>query len=613
MKKINYLVLGAAGLLLASCANEDLKSPGNGGLEITINLPSDLGTRADEAQMKLYYAVYSGDDVVETDNITFSGTQTKLGLNLLSGKVYTVAFFAQNAACVDVYDFDEATQTVSVSYAAMNSSDANNTGVYDCFYGSIADVSGDNETGLSVTLYRPLAQINWGATDLDAATVQNIYGENGANVYATLSTTAANSFNILTGALSGEEKIDLGPFQVPTATYPTGTGIDYVAMQYVLAPKTSAVYDLNLAISNTEDGSDETTDVVVTAAPLQANYRTNIYGSLFTDNFNINIQLADWTVPANEVDMDGAVVEIENGVVTCITPKLPDGVTQEDLEAEGAGAVAIDADGNPVYFKPIGTEINKALSSYDEIYFAKNAVITTGQHTMVIPNRPSTTIHGNGATITEGAQDFALMDSYPDGAKINLTISNLNGMRVWNGPAGTFTMNINLTNCTLKGTGLTDGTHNLVMTRRDTGVDGTINFVLQNCYVQDSQVGFHTTFPGTMIFKDCTFTTVGIPLNIAKKATRPANITVTGCDFETCGIAYSDTSNNAYDYAAPVRVVDNAGPDDSINLLVEYCTFTGTTSPDNILLMDYRSGKTWFPVKYTVIGCTPDNPSVRAE
>ena len=114
-----------------------------------------------------------------------------------------------------------------------------------------------------------------------------------------------------------------------------------------------------------------------------------------------------------------------------------------------------------------------------------------------------------------------------------------------------------------------------------------------------------------MVFNNCVFTEVGIPINIAKKLNgAEANITVSNCIFNECGIQDTDTSNNAYDYAAPVRVVDNAGPADAITLLVKNCTFTDTQSEWDILLWDYRSGKTSYPVSYTVENCTPAKPNV---
>ena len=127
------------------------------------------------------------------------------------------------------------------------------------------------------------------------------------------------------------------------------------------------------------------------------------------------------------------------------------------------------------------------------------------------------------------------------------------------------------------------------------------------------QVAFHTSVAGTEVYKNCTFKNVGVPINIAKKLNGALmSISVIGCTFDNCGIAPDDTANKAYNYAAPIRVVDNGGPANAINLLVDGCTFTGTLSHWDLLLMDYREGTPWFPVKYTIRNCTPANPKVKA-
>lgn len=301
MKKLNYLLIGAAGLIMASCANDDLQAPNAEGLQITVNLADDASTRADASTpMLLSYAVYdeSGNLVEDSDDIKFTGSHT-LGLSLLSGKSYNIAFFATVDGVTGVYDFNKSEKSVSVDYSAMNNSEANNSGNYDCFYGSVENISGTS-SGVSVTLVRPLAQINWGSNDLTANSVKNTFGEYGTdafNMYATLETELYSSFDIFNGELSGDKStVELGAFAAPVGdefTYPAGTNMKYVGIEYVLAAPTSELYDLNLKVSNAQTGGN-TTDVVVTSAPLQANYRTNIYGSLLTDQFSINIDLGPW-------------------------------------------------------------------------------------------------------------------------------------------------------------------------------------------------------------------------------------------------------------------------------------------------------------------------------
>lgn len=166
----------------------------------------------------------------------------------------------------------------------------------------------------------------------------------------------------------------------------------------------------------------------------------------------------------------------------------------------------------------------------------------------------------------------------------------------------------------MKGTNNASG-NNMVMVRgNDDNATCKVNLNAENCYLEGMQVAFHTTAAGTEVYKNCTFKNVGIPINIAKKFNGAnMSISVIGCTFDKCGILPNDTPNSAYDYAAPIRVVDNGGPANDINLLVDGCTFTDTLSQWVILLMDYRDGKTWYPVNYTIRNCNPATPSVRYE
>ena len=60
-------------------------------------------------------------------------------------------------------------------------------------------------------------------------------------------------------------------------------------------------------------------------------------------------------------------------------------------------------------------------------------------------------------------------------------------------------------------------------------------------------------------------------------------------------------------------MVDNGGVSESITLTVDNCKFNDTQSDWDILLMDYRDHKTWFPVRYTVTNCTPAEPKIRKD
>lgn len=49
-----------------------------------------------------------------------------------------------------------------------------------------------------------------------------------------------------------------------------------------------------------------------------------------------------------------------------------------------------------------------------------------------------------------------------------------------------------------------------------------------------------------------------------------------------------------------------------MKVTVDNCTFKDTTSDWDILLMDYRAGKSWFAIDYTIKNCNPAAPKVKA-
>ena len=337
MKKLSYLALGAAGLLLASCSQDDMPgiSKGDGNYNLRVKLPVDLATRALSDGLKadnLHIAVYDADNddalVFEALEYFNGQLETYVSLDLSQGKTYDIAFFAVSNDGEEVYNFNAEKHLFTVDYDNYGSAE-NLADAYDCFYQlDNTGVIGSTATEKTVTLYRPVAQINWGANDLNEKAVEseNAYGTNGKYIVTTLTATNAyTEFDFFTKDVSGAPGVvTLKALASPAAgllTDPAGESASwqfpvepenykYVAMQYMLAPQQAGVSDLTLNINNGGNPNKElapvsANDVVVATAPVQANYRTNIYGTLLTDNMNFNVRKDPrWGEPDYNVNLN---------------------------------------------------------------------------------------------------------------------------------------------------------------------------------------------------------------------------------------------------------------------------------------------------------------------
>ena len=356
MKKLNYLILGLAGLTMASCSQDDLlDGVADGNYQVTINLPANMATRAigDNAYAAslLNYAIFDmSGTFIEKGTASFpanSETMT-LPLNLATGASFKIAFFAQSPESIDVYQFNASAEdhSVTVNYEEMAST-LNNADGYDCFYEVLeTGVIGSTTMKTQVTLNRIVAQINWGTSDYSEPSVTNTFGENLVNLDATLTVTVPNVFDLLTGATAGDpEEVEIGAFTpnngTDAETFPL-LGYQFVAMQYVLVPADKGLYNLDLQITNKAKSSDNT--ITINNAPIQANYRTNIYGTLLSDNVQFQVDLnPTWGTPAYEVDLtpwDGStkttpLVDTQKRTVTIL--KASDLAGFADMVSQGVG------------------------------------------------------------------------------------------------------------------------------------------------------------------------------------------------------------------------------------------------------------------------------------
>ena len=425
-KKLFLGMFAAVGMLLAtSCMNDELDLVQSGdeaqvtfslGLEggISTRAISD-GTKAD----KLVYAVYklnaNGEpelqNVVGTTNGQFVKTDFKSGDNvsitLAKGQTYQVAFWAQDEDC-KAYDTDDLT-AVEVKYKNEDGTDAaNNDELRDAFFKTVEfEVAGDKS--IDVVMKRPFAQINVGvdAEDWDAAVASGIEIKKSAVVVK----NAANTINLLTGAISGEQDVTYTINAIPAEDLMVDADGDgtkeayhWLSMSYILVNDTHDVdedtdgtigdYRTNLesleytftpASGNAIEFAEGLNNV-----PVQRNWRTNILGKILTGDIQFNITID----PAYDDDINvnapnTTAVSTSDGLKAAFA-KGGNVVLENDIKLEEVLNVAenanvnLDMNGKTITLE--GTSVDPAF------YTSKGSTLTiTGNGTVEI-NDPSVSL-----------------------------------------------------------------------------------------------------------------------------------------------------------------------------------------------------------------------------
>ena len=321
---------------VVSCSQEDIAGPqGDGNVTFTVTIPEKMGTRsfadgltANDLQMAVYDAE-TGSLVMTPAEQKFSeaasgSLTTTVSMNLASGRSYKIAFFAQNKEG-GAYTFNADSKTITVNYGAM--AGTYNTDAFDCFYTLYETGEITGAINHVVTLKRPVAQVNWGTSDLAEPAVvdPNAYGADAANLVSEVSTKAYTTFDMFSSDVTGEAEEVTLPYLARPAdeeNFPVQSDkYAYVSMQYLLVPAASSVIDITLKTANSTTAVKPLSTVAVTNVPVQANYRTNIYGALLTNpNYFTVTKDENWNdsydfpvVPVEVKSDEELVAALQNG------------------------------------------------------------------------------------------------------------------------------------------------------------------------------------------------------------------------------------------------------------------------------------------------------------
>ena len=596
MKKFLFcMAIGA--ILLSSCSSDETVIATDGGnVTFRATLPEGIMSRSSYddglTATNLEYAVYDA----EGKNIAaLNGTTTlvsraaTVGLNLVTGKTYTVVFWASAEGAPYAFDATEGKMTVTPT------GDANDV-KRDAFFAT-EKFTVTGAVSKTIELRRPFAQINIGTSDLADFTAA------GGNISKSgITVTAAKTLNLLDGTVDGEVEYVLEPAaHVTDVAYnvPSADKQLLLTTNFILVDRAKSTVDITWTSDNDTPGREK---VVYTHVPVQRNYRTNIYGKLLTNpsNYEVVVNPEFETEPGYDYDVDGAIcARNEDNTVECITPALPVGVTPESFTTQSAGVVCLDEDGVAKYFPATSKGLLDAMAISDEIYLAPNTEITMTSHQAKIP-ATGIKIYGNGSTLNGQECDFSLdYTEFTQGSTVDIYIENLNNARIWGDAKVACTLNVTLNNCTFIGKGYGGDKYSLgLIMMRGTSV-ATHNIVIKDCYCEGVQVGMHSANAGSFTIIDSTFKGVGIPVNIAKKSSEKGTVTIEGCSFVGCGLP-EDGPDKAWDYAAPIRVVDNQGPANSLTVKISDTSVVDRIGSYDVLLTDYRADKTSYSVVYDI-------------
>ena len=316
LKTITAVVLAA--LTTAACQKENFGDATPAGQEVDVTL--DLlapqigtksygdGTTAKTVYVHVYQRNAAGDLTyiqpategaslkTPSQSLTLNGRKATYSTRLVTGQTYTFVFWAQADNAPYTYDTDA--KTITVDYASAAGNDESR----DAFYNVLPNVKIEGAYTASVQLSRPFAQLNFGAADYKEAKAAGLTVTD-----ATVELThAATSLNLLDGTTAGDVTVTFASAALPADPNAIltagGKNYKYVAMDYVLvgkSAKTLSEVTLNLTATGTQSTTPEFT---YSNVPLQANYRTNIVGNLFTSPTEVQIEITPgFETPDNDV------------------------------------------------------------------------------------------------------------------------------------------------------------------------------------------------------------------------------------------------------------------------------------------------------------------------
>lgn len=387
---INLLVMTAA-VIAVSCTKVDNPAFAGMDAEVAFSIStSEISTRAygdGTSATSLYYGVYTVDeqntftlveDLSKTNESVSINGQANINIKLVNGRKYSVVFFAK-AASGSVCSVDWSTLKMTYSPTTANQES------YDAFYAYVEPFEVTGAIQKNVSLKRPFAQLNIGTSDDYAV----------SDIAVTIS-SSNNTLDLKSGEVSytGEAEatgITYAKNGTPTnETFPKD-GYKYLSMNYILVGAEPEVADITMSVN------DGTYTREFKNVPLRRNYRTNIYGPLFTVNGDFGLDIENgFESPDNEVEGEVVVADtpdaaneaFENGATSVKIESVTEATTISLPQVQESTAIILPETEAEVTIKypENATEVPAEL----------NISIPEGSVENIILNVPNTTVYING-------------------------------------------------------------------------------------------------------------------------------------------------------------------------------------------------------------------------
>lgn len=378
--------IAAIAVLAGACAKEQVGSADGETVEMTFNVDvpeTTITTKglSDAAQVdELVFQVFltgTKDENKHYENklvqeltqvVPVVDKKATVRVNLVKGQTYSYAFWAQSKG-TGYYDTSDL-RAVKMNTDKVKANDPE----MDAFYSFREYETASKSYSEPITLYRALAQINFGAKALDRsdalqATKSSVTLSKVPDIFHPFWKTSEISegkgeITYASNAVVSDEKLVIGD-------EPNKTKYDYLATAYVFANKDNDKILIDASATITLSNG-RTTKIAVPNAPIKVNCRTNILGDL------LNVD-GVWNVTVDEEFKGGDKIydplgsELKKGSAVTLT---------EDYSA----------------FTPSGVVIPmKVVSSLD-----LNGYTFKNENGTALDVRGSLTINGSGKVLCEG-------------------------------------------------------------------------------------------------------------------------------------------------------------------------------------------------------------------